>query len=134
MSVVKHRFSVEEYRRMGEAEIFSDDRVELMDGEVVEMAPIGGHHVESVMRLNRLLSRWALGEADLFVSVQNPLSLGEHWEPQPDLTVLRRREGRSGVPAPEEVLLILEVAATSLAYDRDLKPPSTPRQASPKFG
>jgi hypothetical protein len=72
----------------GEAGIFSeDDRVELMDGEVVEMAPIGDRHVESVMRLNRLISRWALIESglDLFVSVQNPVSLGEHWEPQPDL-------------------------------------------------
>ena len=111
---------------MGEAGIFSeDDRVELMDGEVVEMAPIGDRHVESVMRLNRLLSRWALdeGEPDLFVSVQNPLTLSEHWEPQPDLTVVRRREGRTGVPAPEDVLLVVEVAASSLAYDQDLKLP-----------
>lgn len=126
MSVVRHRFNVEEYRRMGEAGIFSeDDRVELMDGEVVEMTPIGDRHVESVIRLNRLLSRWSLseGEADLFVSVQNPLSLSEHWEPQPDLTVVRRREGRTGVPALEDVLLVVEVAATSLAYDRDLKLP-----------
>jgi Uma2 family endonuclease len=99
MSVVRHRFNVEEYRRMGEAGIFSeDDRVELIDGEVVEMTPIGDRHVESVMRLNRLLSRWSFseGEADLFVSVQNPLSLSEHWEPQPDFTVVRRREGRTG--------------------------------------
>lgn len=126
MGIAKHRFNVEEYRRMGEAEIFSeDDRVELMDGEVVEMAPIGDRHVESVMRLTRLTSRWAFieGEAELFVSVQNPLSLGEHWEPQPDLAVVRRHEGGSGVPAPEEVLLVVEVAATSLAYDRDLKLP-----------
>lgn len=126
MSIIKHRFNLEEYRLMGEAGIFSeDDRVELMDGEVVEMAPIGDRHVESVMRLNRLISRWALieGGPDLFVSVQNPLSLGEHWEPQPDLALVRRLEDRSGVPAAEEVLLVIEVAATSLAYDRDLKLP-----------
>ncbi len=62
MGTVKHRFTVEEYRRMGEAGIFSEgDRVELIDGEVVEKAPTGDHHIEAVMRLNRLLSRWALG-------------------------------------------------------------------------
>ena len=111
---------------MGEAGIFSeDDRVELIDGEVVEMAPIGGRHVESVMRLNRQLSRWTLdtGEADLFVSVQNPLALGEQGEPQPDLTLVRRRRNRSGTPVPSEVLLIVEVADTSLVYDRERKLP-----------
>ena len=58
MRTVRHRFTVEEYRKMGEAGTFSeDDRVELIDGEVVEMAAIEDRHVESVMRLNRLLSR-----------------------------------------------------------------------------
>ena len=126
MGAVRHRFNVEEYRLMGEAGIFSeDDRVELIDGEVVEMAPIGNRHIESVMWLNRLLSRWALGteDAELFVSVQNPLSLSEHWEPQPDLTVVRRSQGRLGAPVPEDVLLVVEVAATSLVHDRDRKLP-----------
>jgi len=126
MGAVRHRFTVEEYRLMGEAGIFSeDDRVELIDGEVVEMAPIGGRHVESVMRLTRLLSLWALGTEDteLFVSVQNPLSLSEHWEPQPDLALVRRREGRSGIPTSEDVALVVEVAATSLIHDRDRKLP-----------
>jgi Uma2 family endonuclease len=126
MGAVRHRFTVEEYRLMGEAGIFSeDDRVELIDGEVVEMAPIGDRHIESVMRLNRLLSLWALGteDAELFVSVHNPLSLGEHWEPQPDFTVVCRSQGRSGAPVPEDVLLVVEVAATSLVHDRDRKLP-----------
>ena len=126
MGAVRHRFTVEEYRLMGEAGIFSeDDRVELIDGEVVEMAPIGDRHIESVMRLTRLLSLWALGteDAEFFVSVQNPLSLSEHWEPQPDLTVVRRSQGRLGAPVPEDVLLVVEVAAASLAHDRDLKLP-----------
>jgi Uma2 family endonuclease len=126
MGAVRHRFTVEEYQLMGEAGIFSeDDRVELIDGEVVEMAPIGDRHIESVMRLNRLLSVWALDaqDAELFVSVQNPLSLSEHWEPQPDLTVVRRSQGRSGAPVPEDVLLVVEVAATSLVHDRDRKLP-----------
>ena len=134
MDAVRHRFTVEEYRKMGEAGIISeDDRVELIDGEVVEMAAIGDRHVESVMRLNRLLSHWVLlesSEADdgegggaFFVSPQNPLTLGKHFEPEPDLALVRRKEGRAGVPIPEEVLLVVEVATTSLIYDRvDLRP------------
>lgn len=135
MGAIRHRFTVEEYRKMGEAGIFSeDDRVELIDGEIVEMAAIGDRHVESVMRLNRLLSRWVLleapeadndgeGGAALFVSPQNPLTLGEHFEPEPDLVLVYRREGRAGVPVPEEVLLVVEVAYTSLIYDRETKLP-----------
>lgn len=119
---------------MGEAGIFSeDDRVELIDGEVVEMAPIGDRHVECVYRLTRLLSRWVFLDApghyggveaeQLGVHVQNPLALTIDGEPQPDVVLVRRREGRVGVPVPEEVLLVVEVADTSLAYDRDRKLP-----------
>src|SRR5919199_3093780 len=111
MGVVRHRFTVEEYRKMGEAGIFSeDDRVELIDGEVVEMAPIGDRHVECVYRLTRLLSLWAVLDApsryggaeagQLGVHVQNPLALTIDGEPQPDLVLVRRREGRVGVPVP----------------------------------
>lgn len=134
MGAVRHRFTVEEYRKMGEAGIFhEDDRVELIDGEVLEMAAIGKRHVESVMRLNRLLSRWALllegleeagdGGAVFFVGVQNPVVLSEHGEPQPDLTLVRRSGDRFGTPTPEEVLLAVEVADTSLTYDRNIKLP-----------
>lgn len=130
MDVVKHRFTVEEFTKMEEAGILrEDDRVELIDGEVVQMAPIGARHVESVMRLNRLLSRWTLMDvpteegAAYFVGVQNPIILGNRDEPQPDLVVVRRREGASGVPTPEEVLLVVEVADTSLRYDREVKLP-----------
>jgi Uma2 family endonuclease len=89
------------------------------------MAPIGDRHIEREMRLNRVLSLWALGTEDteLFVSVQNPLSLSEHWEPQPDLTVVRRSQGRLGAPVPEDVLLVVEVATTSLVHHQDRKLP-----------
>lgn len=132
MDAVRHRFSVEEYQKMGEAGILSeDDRMELIDGEVVEMAAIGKRHVESVMRLNRLLSRWTLleapdngeGGATYLVSVQNPVILSEYGAPQPDFVVVHRREGSSGVPVPEETLLVVEVSDTSLAYDRNTKLP-----------
>lgn len=82
------------------------------------------------MRLNRLLSHWVLlealdGEEDVafFVSPQNPLTLGEHFEPELDLALARRRVGRAGVPIPEGVLLVVEVTHTSLTYDHETKLP-----------
>jgi Uma2 family endonuclease len=85
--VIKHRFTVEEFRKMGEAGIFGeDDRVELVEGEIVEMTPIGWRHVESVNALTGVLAD--LRGADRFVvSVQNPLVLGEHGEHYPDLVL-----------------------------------------------
>ncbi len=68
-----------------------------------------------------------MGETGLFVSVQTPLALGEHGEPQPDLTLVRRRGDRSGVPIAEEALLVVEVAATSLIYNREMKLPLNAR-------
>lgn len=117
---------------MGEAGVFhEDDRIELVDGEIVEMAAIGKRHVESVMRLTRLLSRWIFVEAPghyggaeaerLGVSVQNPLGIAIDGEPQPDLVLLLRSRESAGIPTSEEALLVVEVADTSLAYDRDTK-------------
>ena len=123
----KHRFTVEEYHRMGETGILSeDDRVELVDGEVVEMSPIGSRHMQSVTRLNRLLSHWTFGfleNSTLFVSVQNPLVLAGDDEPQPDLVLLRRNTDTSGRFSSEEVMLVVEVSDTSLRYDRETKLP-----------
>lgn len=121
---VPHRFSVSEYRQMGAGGVFGEDaRVELIDGEVVEMTPIGARHAACVNRLNRLLVE-ALGDRAV-VSPQNPVQVG-HWsEPQPDIAVLRPRPDfyaeRLGEPA--DVLLLVEVADTSGAYDRSVKVP-----------
>ena len=92
MGAVRHRFTVEEYRKMGEVGIFSeDDRVELIDGEVVEMAPIGWRHALCVTRLTALLPSFASDQGLLGrrygVSMQNPLALRRHEEPQPDLAL-----------------------------------------------
>ena len=126
-AVRKYRFTVEEYHRMGEAGIFHEDgRVELIDGEVMRMSPIGWRHIYCVRRLNRVLSEWTLrnsdGEVPVFVSVQDPFALNERGEPQPDLAILREPPiGR--LPGPNEVLLLVEVADTSLVYDRETKLP-----------
>jgi Uma2 family endonuclease len=120
--VTRRRFSVHDYHRMGEAGILhEDDRVELIEGDLVEMAAIGTRHFSCVNGLNRLLVRSVGDEA--IVSVQNPVRLSEHTEPQPDLTVLRPRDYRHALPGPEDVLLLIEVSDTTLAYDRNVKLP-----------
>lgn len=118
----RRRFTREEYHRMGEAGILrEDERIELIEGEIIEMAPIGHRHVAFVINLTRLLVL-RLGDRAL-VSTQNPVVLTEHTEPEPDFTVLRL----PAVPYKErpvradDVLLLIEVADSSLAYDRSTK-------------
>jgi Uma2 family endonuclease len=120
--VTRRRFTVHDYHRMGEAGILhEDDRVELIEGEIVEMAAIGTRHFTCVNQLTRLLVR-GVGDAAI-VSVQNPVRLDEHSEPQPDLTVLRVRDYRESLPMPEDVLLLIEISDTTLSYDRGVKLP-----------
>ena len=117
-------FTADEYHRMGEAGVLGpDDRVELVAGEVVEMSPIGSPHAACVDRLNVLLQR--LGGVQGIVRVQSPIRLDAHSEPQPDLSMLRHRADfyAAAHPTPEDVLLVVEVADTSLRYDRDVKIP-----------
>ena len=104
-------FTVEMYHKLGELGVFSeDDRVELLDGQIVEMSPIGRAHAACVTRLNHLLSRRS--SADIAVSVQNPIALAQRWEPQPDIVVVRRPGGFAGAwhPTPQDSLLVIEVA------------------------
>jgi len=118
----RHRFTVGEYRRMGEAGIIDEeDRVELLDGEIVEMTPIGSRHASKVSRLNRLLVRALDDEA--IVWPQNPIQLGDYSEPEPDISVVESREGEylDRLPRAGETLLVVEVAETSLEDDREAK-------------
>ncbi|MGH7938116.1 MAG: Uma2 family endonuclease, partial [Chthoniobacterales bacterium] len=88
--VETYRFSVEEFNKLGEAGIFDeDDRVELLDGEIIVMSPIGIQHVGVVMRLNTILPR-RLGERAL-INPQNPTVLDKFSEPQPDIMLLKPR-------------------------------------------
>jgi Uma2 family endonuclease len=116
-------FTREEYHRMGEAGIFKPtERVELIRGEIVQMAPIGSRHIAFVNNLNQLLVTRLAGRA--IVSVQNPVALGDDTEPQPDLTILRPRSDppyKEVEPWAADALLLIEVAETSLAYDRSTK-------------
>ncbi len=124
--VPSHRgpFTVGDYHRMAETGVLRPDaRVELLDGLVVQMTPIGPRHASYVLRLTQLLSRVLAGRGD--VSVQNPVILDDHSEPQPDVAVLRHRSDwyLGGLPRPEDVLLLVEVAHTTLDYDQDVKIP-----------
>lgn len=120
--ITRRRFNVHEYHRMAEAGILhEDDRVELIEGELVEMAAIGSRHFTCVNTLNHLLVR-SLGDEHI-VSVQNPVRLGERNEPEPDLAVLRSRDYRDALPSPEDVLFLIEVSDTTLSYDQNVKLP-----------
>ncbi len=122
--ITRRKLDVRDYHRMGEAGILTaDDRVELIEGELVAMAPIGADHAGKVNRLNRLLVRAAGDRA--MVAPQNPVRLSDHSEPQPDFALLRPRADfyESGTPTPADVLLLIEVADSSLRFDRLVKLP-----------
>ena len=131
--VQRYRFNVDEYARMGEAGIFTaGDRVELIDGEVREMTPIGSPHAGLVNCLTELLVTRLAGRAN--VIVQNPIRLDRHTEPQPDLVVARRRKSfyADRHPEPGDVLVVVEVADSSLRYDRAEKVPRYGRAGIPE--
>ena len=108
-----------------------DDRVELIEGEIVEMSPIGSRHAACVNRLNMLLSR-QVGQSAI-VSVQNPIIVNDYSEPEPDLAVLRLRTDyyEQELPQSADVLLVVEVADTSVEIDRSVKIPLYARNGIP---
>jgi Uma2 family endonuclease len=120
--LTRRRFNVDEYYAMARAGILAEDeRVELLDGEVVVMTPIGIRHQACVDRLTDAFSRRCTDRA--VVRVQGPVRLDEYAEPEPDVALLRRPLERYDVahPTPEDVLLVVEVADTSLERDRGPK-------------
>ena len=122
VEITKRLFDVDEYHRMAQAGILSeDDRVELIDGEIVAMTPIGPRHNASVNRANRALVTVVGDQA--IVQVQGSVRLGRFREPQPDLVLLRPQPDfyASRLPGPSDILLIIEIAESSLDYDREVK-------------
>lgn len=130
--VLKGPFTVESYQRLAELGVLrDDDRVELIAGQVVEMSPIGDRHASCVRRLIGLFSRHALDVA--VIDAQNPVVLGRHDAPQPDVVLLRpRADGYPTHPRSPDILLVIEVADTTLAYDRDVKIPLYARAGVPE--
>ena len=130
----RRRFDVDAYYRMAEAGVLGDARrVELIDGEIIDMAAIGSPHAEVTNRFARLFTRALRDEAAL-VNVQSPLRLDAYNEPVPDLMILRPRAGgyRASHPNAADILLLVEVSESSLAYDRGVKLPLYAKFGVPK--
>lgn len=120
----RHRHGVAEYHRMATAGVLAQDaRVELIEGEIIDMAPIGSRHASVVRKLARAFQA-AVGNTAL-VSVQDPIQLGDFSEPQPDLALLRWRADfyANAHPTAADLLLVVEVSDTTLEFDRDVKVP-----------
>src|SRR5487761_945488 len=118
----RHRISVEEYHRMAEVGLLAPDaRVELIEGEIIDMAPIGNPHNSAVDRLNQWLTVAALGHA--IVRVQGSFRLSGFTEPQPDVILLKPTEDFywSRPATGEDTLLVIEVSDSTFAYDRKIK-------------
>ncbi len=125
LAPARHRLTVHDYHRMADAGIFGeDDRIELIDGDLIDMAPIGPGHAASVNRLAEAFILACAGRT--IVSIQNPVHLDQSSEPQPDLAILRRRAdfyAAGAHPGPADILLLVEAADSSLHYDRTVKLP-----------
>ncbi len=120
----RHLVDVPEYLRMAAAGVFGPEaRLELIEGEIIEMAPIGSWHAGVVIGLTRLLNR--LSGSKALVSVQNPLIVGKRSVPQPDLVLLKPRADSycTSHPTAADVLLVVEVADSSLKLDTETKVP-----------
>jgi Uma2 family endonuclease len=129
----KWHFNVEDYYRMAEAGLFSEnDRVELIEGEVIKMSPIGSRHAGCVDRLNSILSR-KVGHTAI-IRVQGPIRLNDFSEPEPDVALLKPRDDfySQSHPTAADVMLVIEVAETSVEYDRSVKMPLDARAGIPE--
>jgi len=124
LPLARYRFTVDDYYRLAQAGILGeDDRVELIEGEIVMMTPIGSPHAASVTGITRLLVG-PLGDRAV-VRIQLPVRLDDHSEPEPDVCIARPRADlyAGAHPGPADVLLLIEVSDSSLAYDRGVKVP-----------
>ena len=122
IATVLHRFSVQDYHRMAETGVFDHARVELIRGAIIDMAPIGTSHVLTVMLLTEAFAP-LLVQKRARISVQNSVRLGAQSEPEPDLVLLAWQAARMDHPTAPDVLLAIEVADTTLSYDRTVKGP-----------
>jgi Uma2 family endonuclease len=131
--VRKKLFTVDEYYRMAEAGILNEDsRVELIEGEIIQMSPIGIRHASCVSRAIKVFMT-TLGDR-ILLSPQNPVRLSNITEPQPDILLLKPRADFYGSKHPigEDTYLVLEVSDTTLRYDRDRKVPLYAKSGVPE--
>ena len=132
--ITRHRLTVEDYDRMAETGVLAPGaRVELIDGEVIDMAPMGTGHHSMVMRLSHLLHDAVGNHAT--VMTQLPLRLDRHSEPEPDLALLKPREDfyAGALPTGADTLLVVEISDSTLAYDVRIKAPLYARNGVPEL-
>jgi len=128
-----HRFSVQDYYRMAETGVLHPDaRVELLDGKIIDMSPIGPFHGGVTNYLNQIFTAAAKGR--WLMSVQNPVRLGDHSEPQPDLMLLKPAKDfyRRRHPQPADVFLLIEISDSTLETDQEDKLPAYGRAGLPE--
>ncbi|HMQ48067.1 MAG TPA: Uma2 family endonuclease [Saprospiraceae bacterium] len=132
-SVAKKRFNTSEYRKMAEMGILPERGIELIEGEIIEMSPIGGKHLSCVNTLAELLSE-QLGKS-VILSIQNPVQLDVLSEPEPDIAILKRISSRYAdhLPTAKDTLLLIEVADTSYAYEKEIKLPLYAKSLIPEY-
>lgn len=118
---------------MGEVGILEERGLELIKGEIIEMTPIGSRHASCVNLLNEMLSE-KLGR-QVIISVQNPIRINEYTEPEPDIALLKRTEDRyaTQLPTGDDVVLVIEVADSSVDYDRTIKLPIYAESGIPEY-
>lgn len=129
----RHRLTVDEYHRMSDVGLLAPDaRVELIEGEIIDMAPMKSPHASTINRLLSVLK--AVPDDVAIVTCQTPLRLLDHSEPEPDLMLLKPRADRyrDATPTPADVALLIEIAETTLRYDRDVKIPLYARHGVPE--
>jgi len=135
LAPAKHRISVKEYYRMAEIGVLDPDaRVELLDGEIIELTPPSPFHSGVTIFLNELF--WAASTSRWIMGAHSPVHLDAHSEPQPDLMLLKPSSNfyRKRHPRPEDVFLLVEISDTSLEKDREKNFPPTRARALPKSG
>lgn len=128
----RHRLTVDNYYKMGKAGVFKEkDRVELIEGEIIDMIPIGSNHAYTI---NKILNHFLMKQLsnDAIVRIQDPLRLDQYNEPEPDLTLVTNKNYFTRHPGPEDTLLVVEVSDSSLNYDIDIKVPLYARHAIPE--
>jgi Uma2 family endonuclease len=124
LQLLRRKFTVKQYHKMVEAGILKEDeRVELIRGEIIEINSISSRHAACVSRLNQFFL-FRLSKS-VIVSCQNPVELNDNSEPQPDISLLRRKADfyESGHPKSQDILLVVEVADTTVESDRQIKIP-----------
>lgn len=120
--VPRRRLTVRDYHAMGEAGILRrEDRVELIEGELIAMSPVGVPHAAQLLVMSELLAPQLVGRA--VVAMQNPIRLGDFSEPEPDIALVRPPGRRyvDALPVPADVFLLIEISDTTLRYDSTVK-------------